>query len=177
MDRRNYGWGSSSSSGGSSSRKGKKDKQRQPQRGLGVAQLEKIRLQSEMAEYQLPSIQSPFSNLNMSDARVPVPVSLPPSQTYSTARTTVPMSFGGATRGAFYNEAQATSPTVRPLLSAPCNTYQATVHGQPAVTLPLFEGDREDFVQADYDRRWSVESRSLNSDSSDTQDLDLELKL
>ncbi|XP_078168985.1 uncharacterized protein LOC144563390 isoform X2 [Carex rostrata] len=152
MDRRNYGWGSSSSSGGSSSRKGKKDKQRQPQRGLGVAQLEKIRLQSEMAEYQLPSIQSPFSNLNM-------------------------MSFGGATRGAFYNEAQATSPTVRPLLSAPCNTYQATVHGQPAVTLPLFEGDREDFVQADYDRRWSVESRSLNSDSSDTQDLDLELKL
>ncbi|KAF3334761.1 hypothetical protein FCM35_KLT21365 [Carex littledalei] len=175
MDRSNYGWGSSSSSGGSSSRKGKKDKQRQPQRGLGVAQLEKIRLQSEMAEYQPPSIQSPFSNLNMSDARVPVPVSLPPSQTY-TARTTVPMSLGGATRGAFYSEAQSTSLTVRPLLSAPCNTYQTNVHGHPAVTLPLFEGDREDFVQ-DYDRRWSIESRSLNSDSSDTQDLDLELKL
>jgi hypothetical protein len=64
MDRSNYGWRGSSSSG-SSSRKGKKDKQRQPQRGLGVAELEKIRLQSEMAEYQLPSIQSPFSNLNM----------------------------------------------------------------------------------------------------------------
>lgn len=42
---------SSSSSGGSSSRKGKKsgsDKPKQPQRGLGVAQLEKIRLHSQM---------------------------------------------------------------------------------------------------------------------------------
>jgi hypothetical protein len=43
------------------SRKGKRgggggsgsDKPRQPQRGLGVAQLEKIRIQSEMAEYSL----------------------------------------------------------------------------------------------------------------------------
>ncbi|KAI3802905.1 hypothetical protein L1987_31052 [Smallanthus sonchifolius] len=41
----------SSSSGGSSLRKGKKsgsDKPKQPQRGLGVAQLEKIRLHSQM---------------------------------------------------------------------------------------------------------------------------------
>lgn len=48
----NYFGGSSSSS--SSSRKGKKsgnnsDKPKQPQRGLGVAQLEKIRLHSQMA--------------------------------------------------------------------------------------------------------------------------------
>nr|QBL95696.1 SPOROCYTELESS-like EAR-containing protein 3 [Brachypodium distachyon] len=48
-------WGRVRSSPGS--RRGKKatgaaaDKPRQPQRGLGVAQLEKIRLQSEMAEY------------------------------------------------------------------------------------------------------------------------------
>jgi len=47
-------WGRGRSSG---SRKGKRggnsssDKPRQPQRGLGVAQLEKIRIQSEMAEY------------------------------------------------------------------------------------------------------------------------------
>nr|TKW25928.1 hypothetical protein SEVIR_3G152300v2 [Setaria viridis] len=47
-------WGRGRSSG---SRKGKRggnsssDKPRQPQRGLGVAQLEKIRIESEMAEY------------------------------------------------------------------------------------------------------------------------------
>ncbi|KAJ3704419.1 hypothetical protein LUZ61_008124 [Rhynchospora tenuis] len=175
MDRSGYGWGSgSSSSSGSSSRKGKKDKQRQPQRGLGVAQLEKIRIQSEMAEYQLPSIQSPFSNLNMSDGRVSVPVSLSPSQTY-TARTTVPMPFGGATGGAFYSEAQSTSPVVRPLLRAPCNINPTNVPGNSTVTLPLFEGDREDYMQH-YNRRWSTDSRE-NSDSSDTQDVDLELKL
>jgi hypothetical protein len=33
---------------------------RQPQRGLGVAQLEKIRLQRQIAEYIDPSMQSPF---------------------------------------------------------------------------------------------------------------------
>ncbi|KAL5221698.1 hypothetical protein ABZP36_026411 [Zizania latifolia] len=58
------GWGNSGrSSSSSSSRKGRRgggggaaaaDKPKQPQRGLGVAQLEKIRLQSEMAEYFNP---------------------------------------------------------------------------------------------------------------------------
>lgn len=33
---------------------------KQPQRGLGVAQLEKIRMQRQIAEYIDPSIQSPF---------------------------------------------------------------------------------------------------------------------
>ncbi|KAJ0745563.1 putative SPEAR family protein [Helianthus annuus] len=49
----------SSSAGGSSSRKGKKsgsDKPKQPQRGLGVAQLEKIRLHSQMG--LLPQVTS-----------------------------------------------------------------------------------------------------------------------
>lgn len=54
------GWSSSGRSSGS--RRGKRgggsgggtDKPKQPQRGLGVAQLEKIRLQSEMAEYFHP---------------------------------------------------------------------------------------------------------------------------
>lgn len=58
------GWSSSGRSPGS--RKGKRgggssgsDKPKQPQRGLGVAQLEKIRLQSEMAEYFHPLGQPP----------------------------------------------------------------------------------------------------------------------
>lgn len=53
---------------GSSSRKGKKnnqDKPKQPQRGLGVAQLEKIRLHGEMAYSYHPSLHPPYpSNFN-----------------------------------------------------------------------------------------------------------------
>lgn len=47
---------------GGSSRKGKKsnsDKPKQPQRGLGVAQLEKIRLHGQMASDYHPSLHSP----------------------------------------------------------------------------------------------------------------------
>jgi hypothetical protein len=59
------GWSNSGRSSGS--KKGKRgggsgsgaDKPKQPQRGLGVAQLEKIRLQSEMAEYFHPLGQAP----------------------------------------------------------------------------------------------------------------------
>lgn len=53
---------------GGSSRKGKKssnsDKPKQPQRGLGVAQLEKIRLHGQMAtcNYQYPNY--PTTNLS-----------------------------------------------------------------------------------------------------------------
>lgn len=58
---------------GSSSRKGKKnnqDKPKQPQRGLGVAQLEKIRLHSQVAHgYHHPtphgSYPSNFNNVNL----------------------------------------------------------------------------------------------------------------
>lgn len=54
------------SAGGSSSRKGKKsgsDKPKQPQRGLGVAQLEKIRIHSQMGFLpQVININSSFIN-------------------------------------------------------------------------------------------------------------------
>ncbi|KAL6006166.1 hypothetical protein ACLOJK_040212 [Asimina triloba] len=60
---------------GSSSRKGKKsnsEKPKQPQRGLGVAQLEKIRLRNQMGCGYLPSFHSPcHANLNQEeDARL-----------------------------------------------------------------------------------------------------------
>jgi hypothetical protein len=48
---------------GSSSRKGKKnnqDKPKLPQRGLGVAQLEKIRLHGEMAYGYHPPLHNPY---------------------------------------------------------------------------------------------------------------------
>ncbi|KAK6137040.1 hypothetical protein DH2020_029217 [Rehmannia glutinosa] len=55
------GGGLSSSSSSSSSRKGKKngsDKPKQPQRGLGVAQLEKIRLHNQLGCAYLPSVHN-----------------------------------------------------------------------------------------------------------------------
>ncbi|TYI25090.1 hypothetical protein ES332_A05G028000v1 [Gossypium tomentosum] len=69
---------SSSSSSSSSSRKGKKgsnsEKPKQPQRGLGVAQLEKIRLQGPVGctYHHHPSLHGrPFpSNFNQEDMRV-----------------------------------------------------------------------------------------------------------
>lgn len=58
--------GLSSSSSSSSSRKGKKnnsDKPKQPQRGLGVAQLEKIRIHSQLAPNFLPSnVHNPYAS-------------------------------------------------------------------------------------------------------------------
>lgn len=64
----------SGSSSSSSSRKGKKnnqDKSKQPQRGLGVAQLEKIRLHGQMAcgGYH-PPLHSPYPS-NFNNVRVP----------------------------------------------------------------------------------------------------------
>ncbi|KAJ3670754.1 hypothetical protein LUZ60_008180 [Juncus effusus] len=171
MDSNNFGWGSSGSP--SSSKRGKRDKQRQPQRGLGVAQLEKIRIQSEMAEYNLPSIQSPFSNLNMSDTMITTSVSLAPSSIFA-VRPNITMPLDG--RDTFYSQAQTTSPTVRPLAGTPSNIYPPNICSHPTVTLPLFEGEREDYMRY-HGRRWSTDTNSQKSDSSETQDLDLELKL
>lgn len=67
----------SSSSSSSSSRKGKKsssDKPKQPQRGLGVAQLEKIRLHSEIGCTLLPSLpHNPYAS-NYTQVCVPFSV-------------------------------------------------------------------------------------------------------
>ena len=55
--------GNERGSSSSSSRKGKKsnsDKPKQPQRGLGVAQLEKIRLHGQMGSSYNPSLHGPY---------------------------------------------------------------------------------------------------------------------
>ncbi|CAA0829177.1 Unknown protein [Striga hermonthica] len=76
------------SSSSSSSRKGKKngsDKPKQPQRGLGVAQLEKIRLHSQLGCAYLPSLHNnnpyaPSNYIQQEDMRLQTPhSSSPPS--------------------------------------------------------------------------------------------------
>ncbi|KAE9597585.1 hypothetical protein Lalb_Chr16g0388081 [Lupinus albus] len=85
-----------------SSRKGKKsnsDKPKQPQRGLGVAQLEKIRLHGQMdcGGYQYPSIHSPHpSNFNNDDPRMQIAYSSIPASSfsYSSSYTSYSPSYG-----------------------------------------------------------------------------------
>ncbi|KAH7651739.1 hypothetical protein IHE45_20G077400 [Dioscorea alata] len=136
-----------------SSKRGKKnnsDKPKQPQRGLGVAQLEKIRLHDQMASY-LPSLHSPFhSNLNK-------------------------VMFGDNESLDIRSYGDFSSCSSSSRLYMPNNVVQETV------TLPLLEETMEDSMQKKRreDRsRSSTGSRSQNSsDKSDTQELDLDLKL
>ncbi|XP_010540969.1 PREDICTED: protein SPEAR3 isoform X2 [Tarenaya hassleriana] len=99
--------GSSSSSSSSGTRKGKKngsDKPKQPQRGLGVAQLEKIRLHGEMSCNSFNSFpsfhQSPYpSSFNQEDGRMQggyssVPPSSSSSPSFSYASSSPSTAYG-----------------------------------------------------------------------------------
>ncbi|XP_072992149.1 uncharacterized protein [Typha latifolia] len=139
----------------SSSKKGKKsnlDKPKQPQRGLGVAQLEQIRLQTEMAEWIPPLHCSFHCNLDM--------------MTYS----------GCERRGDMQNKMRSSS-TARSSHSciSPTHSYSPQI-----LTLPLFERTIEG--SDDYKSRLDDPSESMNSltwdcDSYNTKELDLDLKL
>ncbi|OAY68988.1 hypothetical protein ACMD2_18096 [Ananas comosus] len=147
------GTGNSDSSAGSS-RRGKKsssEKPKQPQRGLGVAQLEKIRLQSEMAEY-LPPLQPPFlTNLNMEDqVRIPMVLSssVPSSSVITTSSSlfavhpNVMTAYGGDERTDFRYSGFGLTPVIRPI-SDPNATIPSHYYAPQNVTLPLFEQTTE----------------------------------
>ncbi|TKW16021.1 hypothetical protein SEVIR_5G272300v4 [Setaria viridis] len=185
------GWSSSGRSSGS--RRGKRgggsggaDKPKQPQRGLGVAQLEKIRLQSEMAEYfnplgQPPSLIHRTGSLNLQeDARASTSsLSSSPSSSFHATAVSSPfpvhhpnfaMPYGE--RGDLrYGEFQA------PIIRSPSSSaiYGPPHYGHPNITLPLFEPQESTRLRGHHDRSRSADSTSMNSD--DPQDVDLELKL
>lgn len=184
------GWGRSSGS-----RKGKRgsagssgsgaDKPKQPQRGLGVAQLEKIRLQSEMAEYfnplggQPPSLIHRTASLNLEDTRASTSSlsSSPSSPFHATAVSSafpVHPNFGmayGERGDARYGEFQT------PIVRSPSSStiYGPPHYAHPGVTLPLFAPEESTRLRGHHDRSRSADSTSMNSD--DPQDVDLELKL
>ncbi|XP_008675200.1 protein SPEAR3 isoform X3 [Zea mays] len=160
MSGRNFGDSMELSSSGrsSGSRRGKRggggggtDRPKQPQRGLGVAQLEKIRLQSEMVEYFHPLGQHP-------------------SLIHRTGSLSL-MPYGE--RDVRYSEFQA--PIIRsPSSSAVHGTPHYAQHPNN-ITLSLFEPQESARLKGHHDRSQSADSTSLNSD--DPQDVDLELKL
>nr|XP_029119628.1 protein SPEAR1-like [Elaeis guineensis] len=164
-----------------SSRKGKKsdsDKPKLPRRGLGVAQLEKIRLHNQMMAGYLSSLHPPFqTHLNEEDARIHMgsPLSLHASSIATTSylcgvHPNTMMGFGGSdnTRfGDYYSGATASSNNMTPL-----HHFE-----KPTVTLPLLTQTLQVKKKVQHDQH-SLGSISQNSDSTDdSQELDLELKL
>ncbi|KAH7511950.1 hypothetical protein FEM48_Zijuj12G0038300 [Ziziphus jujuba var. spinosa] len=165
----------SGGSSSSSSRKGKKnnsDKPKQPQRGLGVAQLEKIRLTGQMCH---PSLQTPYSsNFSNEFCSTSSTIITPPDH----ASDQDNMGLGEYERANIrYGDSQPTS-TAR---WDPSNAYTEAQQyvQQPNMTRHLLNLHVEDsqHMKGKKHRSNSMGSSSQNSETSDTQELDLELRL
>ncbi|KAH1235921.1 Protein SPEAR3 [Glycine max] len=144
--------GNERASGSSSStRKGKKNNNsdklpKQPQRGLGVAQLEKIRLHGYHPSLHAPNYPSNFTNMGLSEYQK-TNIRYEDSQPTNIARW------------------ETASVILESQYSAPSNI------ARPFLNL----NDTQDIDRKH--RNGSVGSSSQNSESSDTQELDLELRL
>ncbi|KAL2479809.1 hypothetical protein Adt_32775 [Abeliophyllum distichum] len=178
----------------SSSRKGKKsnsDKPKQPQRGLGVAQLEKIRLHSQMGCTYLPSVHTPYApNFSQEDMRLPTGYSSSSSSLsfpYSSSVISSP-SYGFSGPNNFMmglpdsERAKIRYEDSQPSSAArwhPGNAVSGTQHfSQPSATKHFFNPEIEKSLnRKKKGRSDSMGSSSQNSETSDTQEIDLELRL
>ncbi|XP_072965836.1 protein SPEAR1-like isoform X1 [Typha angustifolia] len=149
------GSGRSLSSG--TGKKSRNEKPKQPQRGLGVAQLEKIRLHNQMMAAHLPYYESQFqSSTNKEDMKqMPFPSNATSSSAYGIHPNNT-MAFGDTTRTDRRFDGYNSSSTLHLV--------------QPTMTLPLLPQSTED-------SRWLSIDSSQNSDPRDLQELDLELRL
>ncbi|KAI3714651.1 hypothetical protein L6452_21609 [Arctium lappa] len=165
-------------SGGSSSRKGKKtgsDKPKQPQRGLGVAQLEKIRLHSQMGF--LPQedirIQTAYSSSSSFSYTSPSTASFNTLQGHQSLM----MGMGEFERSNMVcGESQ---PSINPRWDVSHAMLEAQRYAQPG-SRHLFSPEliEESFrKKKGKDQNDSMGSSSQNSDSNGSQELDLELRL
>ncbi|OAY53795.1 protein SPEAR3 [Manihot esculenta] len=180
---------------GGSSRKGKKsnsDKPKQPQRGLGVAQLEKIRLHGEMGSSYHPSLHGSYpSNFNQEDVRLQTAYSSVPSSTsfnYTSSSAASSVSHGLHPNimmglGDHYERLNIRYGDTQPPTGANWNSgnsfMEAQNFSQPGSTRHLLNLQIEDTQpkKSKKHRSNSIGSSSQNSESSDNQEPDLELKL
>nr|XP_043627100.1 protein SPEAR3-like isoform X2 [Erigeron canadensis] len=183
----NYYGGNERSSSGSSSRKGKKsgsDKPKQPQRGLGVAQLEKIRLHSQMAGF-----------LPQEDIRMQTPYSSSSSSfSYNSPSTAASFnSFQGTHHSHMlgmseldrtnYAFGESHIASINPRWDASSAILEAQRYVEPIgiSSRHLFSPELlEDSLRSKKtrkDRDDSMGSNSQNSDSNGSHELDLELRL
>ncbi|XVF49142.1 hypothetical protein PTKIN_Ptkin03bG0244600 [Pterospermum kingtungense] len=187
--------------GGESSRKGKKsnsDKPKQPQRGLGVAQLEKIRLHGQMGcstYQQYPSLQGPYpaNFTHQEDMRVQTGYSSMPSSSfsYTSSSSTSSASYGfhpsmmmglgeyDQRANIRYGDSQPSTTTTSSWNPGTSGILDSQHFAQPNMTRQLLNLHVEDSQpkKSKKHRSSSLESSSQNSESSDTQELDLELRL
>ncbi|KAJ9548904.1 hypothetical protein OSB04_021447 [Centaurea solstitialis] len=173
--------GNERSASGPSSRKGKKshsDKPKQPQRGLGVAQLEKIRLHSQLGFH--PTNLHPQEDIRIPTAYSPssFPYTSSSSPTYNTSsqgQQNNMMGMGELERSnMIYGQSQ---PSSDPRWNASNPMFEAEHYAQPGITRHLFQIEVEDSLRKKK-RSDSMGSNSQNSDSNGShQELDLELRL
>ncbi|CAA7013951.1 unnamed protein product [Microthlaspi erraticum] len=165
-----------SSSSSPATRRGKKngsEKQKQPQRGLGVAQLEKIRLHGEMSCNSFNNYNTslyPQEDLRMQGGYSSIP-STSPSFTYASLPSPASTPYG------FY-------PNV--MMGVHRDQYErATMSWNPSYGILESQNSLEPNITSHFlheDPSSTRRSRSLglgnqNSGSSDNQELDLELRL
>ncbi|XP_019418425.1 PREDICTED: protein SPEAR3-like [Lupinus angustifolius] len=180
-----------------SSRKGKKnnqDKPKQPQRGLGVAQLEKIRIHGQIASgYHPPQHGSYPSTFNNEDPIVKAPYhyssilpspSPSPSSSISFSSSSAPYSASYGFQSNYvmrlseyertntrYHDSQ---PTRTRWEHAILKTHSSA---QPITGSLLNLYDSQQHIETKKHRSDSVGSSSQNYESSDPQEPDLELRL
>ncbi|XP_073047091.1 protein SPEAR3-like isoform X1 [Primulina eburnea] len=175
-----------SSSASSSSRKGKKngsDKPKQPQRGLGVAQLEKIRLHTESGRNYPPPVHNPYAQGFSQQEEMRL------RSSYASSPSHPPYAFPGA-HGVWmgfqdldranirYGESQQGNVARWP----PGNAGVERLYSmQPSMTTRSFLDPN---VEGPYDMNDKKDGRDdpfayndQNSESSGCQDIDLELRL
>ncbi|XP_054782310.1 protein SPEAR3 [Prosopis cineraria] len=185
----------SSALSSSSTRKGKKnnsDKPKQPQRGLGVAQLEKIRLHGQIdCGYPPPNPPPPLlhvpypSNFNsQEDPRAQSAYSSIPSSSfsYSTSSSSNSPSYCFHPNIVQMGLPEYERSNIRYGSSQPTNTarwdLQNQSSAQPNVTRPFLNlYDHSHHIDGQNYRSGSFGSSSQNSESSDPQEPDLELRL
>ncbi|KAJ8751048.1 hypothetical protein K2173_016229 [Erythroxylum novogranatense] len=186
-----YGEPNLSHERGGSSRKSKKinsDKPKQPQRGLGVAQLEKIRLHGQMGSYH-PSLHGTYpTGFNQEDIGMQAAFSSAPSSSFSySSPTTSSPSYGyppnimmGIGDYERTNIGYGDSLASTAASWNQSNSFLENQHfAQPSTARHVLNPPYEDSKQKKNRKKFSDSrgSSSQNSESSDGQELDLELRL
>ncbi|PIA64834.1 hypothetical protein AQUCO_00100361v1 [Aquilegia coerulea] len=173
-----YGESNSGNGRSGSSKKGKKpasDKPKTPQRGLGVAQLEKIRLNNQMNCNYLPSPPPPSPypthfhqepDMRMEAAYPMVPAVSAPSYAYASPP---PATFG-------YHQPTA-QPSVRVIWNSNNGMVGNQYAGQPSMTRLYPQGIPREGSAQRVRGEDVTGSGSQNPGSSEEPEIDLELRL
>ncbi|XP_061343820.1 protein SPEAR3-like [Gastrolobium bilobum] len=183
--------GSGSSSSRKAGKKNNSDKPKQPQRGLGVAQLEKIRLHDQIASAYHPSLHGPyppnFNNLEDPTVQNIAYSSVPSSSfSYSSSSTTSYSASYGFQPHIKMGLSEYEKTNISYGDSQPTNTarwdyataiLENQISAQSSIIGPFLNLHDSQDIDTEKHRSGSPDSSSQNFESSDTQELDLELRL